>query len=261
MAFGRLLLLDDHNPPDDQALSYLYGHFSPSRVAVMGDSAGGGLAFATCIEAYMLGLPRPACLVALSPWTDLTISNESIHSNAGTDQLFSPYIAPFNTACLGCYRPCMEPANRIQGEILHHQFKNCARSYAGNEIRNPTASPLLASLEVLREAVPPTHVCVSDSEVLRDDGVRMQKKLREAGVYATLERYKNEVHVFPVFNSKEGTTGGAALSVCVKHISDCIQKKIHKVDQDDRVVDHSIFSLRGLSRHVSSVSKQSWRET
>ena len=93
----------------------------------MGDSAGGGLAFATCIEANALGLPRPACLVALSPWTDLTITGKSMHDNAGTDQLFSPAIAPFNRAsCFGCYDACMQPANEMQSTILHQQFKKCA---------------------------------------------------------------------------------------------------------------------------------------
>ena len=133
-------------PPDaDQALAFLYGHFSPSRVAVMGDSAGGGLAFATCIEANALGLPRPACLVALSPWTDLTITGKSMHDNAGTDQLFSPAIAPFNRAsCFGCYDACMQPANEMQSTILRQQFKKCV---AGRWAGRPAAALARASTE------------------------------------------------------------------------------------------------------------------
>ena len=44
---------------------------SSARLAIAGDSAGGGLTFATLVAARDRGLPLPACAVAISPWADL----------------------------------------------------------------------------------------------------------------------------------------------------------------------------------------------
>ena len=43
----------------------------PRRMAVMGDSSGGGLVFATLLRLRDEGARLPAAAVALSPWTDL----------------------------------------------------------------------------------------------------------------------------------------------------------------------------------------------
>ena len=54
----------------------------PARVAVAGDSAGGGLTVATLLALRDRGLPLPAAGVCISPWTDLTASGDSVRTRA-----------------------------------------------------------------------------------------------------------------------------------------------------------------------------------
>ncbi len=50
---------------------------SPSRVVIVGESAGGGLCLATLLALRDLGIPLPAAAVAMSPMTDLKLTGES----------------------------------------------------------------------------------------------------------------------------------------------------------------------------------------
>jgi hypothetical protein len=62
-----------------------------SSVAIMGDSAGGGLTMATLVAVRdQQRLPLPACAVGLSPWVDLLVSLPSWTENARTDYLPRP---------------------------------------------------------------------------------------------------------------------------------------------------------------------------
>jgi monoterpene epsilon-lactone hydrolase len=49
-----------------------------SAVSVLGDSAGGGLAFGLARTLGEAALPQPARLVLIAPWLDLTMSNPGI---------------------------------------------------------------------------------------------------------------------------------------------------------------------------------------
>ena len=49
----------------------------PARIALIGESAGGGLAVTALLAARDQGLPMPAACVALSPWTDLACEGAS----------------------------------------------------------------------------------------------------------------------------------------------------------------------------------------
>lgn len=60
---------------------------SPSNIVIAGDSAGGGLALAVLQIIRDTSLPAPAGAVLISPWSDLTHSFPSIHSNTATDIL------------------------------------------------------------------------------------------------------------------------------------------------------------------------------
>src|SRR5512140_922332 len=81
-AAARVLLIDyrlapEHPHPaavDDATAAYrwlLSRGISPARVAVAGDSAGGGLTVATLAALRDAGHPLPAAGVCLSPWVDL----------------------------------------------------------------------------------------------------------------------------------------------------------------------------------------------
>src|SRR5436305_3636046 len=62
----------------------------PRRCAVMGDSAGGGLALALAMRLRDEGEPLPAAIVAMSPWTDLAVTGASMRLNARADPMENP---------------------------------------------------------------------------------------------------------------------------------------------------------------------------
>ena len=55
---------------------------APERVAIAGDSAGGGLTAATLLALRDAGDPLPAAGALLSPWVDMEGSGESMESRA-----------------------------------------------------------------------------------------------------------------------------------------------------------------------------------
>ncbi|MDF1845676.1 MAG: alpha/beta hydrolase [Parvibaculaceae bacterium] len=140
---------------------------SPAKLAVGGDSAGGGLTFATLLKARDMGLPMPAAAIGLSPWTDLTGRSETYKTRADAD-------------------PMIEPAGIIQtGEEY----------LGGASADDPLASPLLADLKGL----PPLFLQVGDAEVLLDDSREFEKKARAAGVDCKLEVWDRMIHVWHAF--------------------------------------------------------------
>jgi acetyl esterase/lipase len=136
----------------------------PKRMLVAGDSAGGGLALALLLKLRDDGLPLPAGAVALSPWTDLAGTGETIATNAARD----PMLVASETARL-------------------------ARSYLGEaDARNPYASPLYGD----PHGLPPTLIQVGSDEILRDDAVRMAEKMKAAGCDVELQVWPQMPHVF-----------------------------------------------------------------
>jgi acetyl esterase/lipase len=137
------------------------------RTALMGDSAGGGLVFATLLRLRDAGLPLPRAAVALSPWTDLAMTGESLRANAGAD----PALRSEHTACF-------------------------ARSYlAGADPRSPYASPLYGD----PAGLPPSLIQVGSDEILRDDSARMADRLRAAGCRVELEIWPRMPHSWQLF--------------------------------------------------------------
>ena len=51
--------------------------YKPEDVAFCGESAGGGLCFSLAVKLKEIGKCQPGCIVAISPWTDLTLSGAS----------------------------------------------------------------------------------------------------------------------------------------------------------------------------------------
>lgn len=137
------------------------------NIFIMGDSAGGGLTLALLqlIRKYRLQ-KSPAC-VLLSPWTDLTLSGDSIQTKKDIDPLITP-------------------------ELLNIFSK---RYYANENPRNPLISPLFADVK----GFPPILIQVGTNEVLFDDSTRMAQKLNQAGVDVRLEIYENMMHVWQFF--------------------------------------------------------------
>ncbi len=141
----------------------------PGSLVISGDSAGGGLALATLLALRDAGVPLPAGGVAMSPWTDATLSSDSVTENAGRDVLISP--ALLSTFALMRLGP-------------------------DGDRRDPRVSPVFGDWH----GIPPLLLLASSSETLRDDAVRVAERARAAGVNAQLEIYEDQVHVWPFFS-------------------------------------------------------------
>lgn len=130
-----------------------------ASVAVVGDSAGGGLALALA-ESNLA--KRPAAVVLLSPMTDLALTGETITSNSGADFILNRFA-----------------------------LAGAASQYLGpNDVRNPQGSPLYGDLTGL----PPINIHVGDDEILLDDSRRLAER---AGGDITLHIWEGMPHVFP----------------------------------------------------------------
>lgn len=156
---------------DDAVAAYQWlldqGH-APVRLAVAGDSAGGGLTAATLIALRERGLSQPRAAVCISPWSDLCCSNASYQTRAAAD----PMIAPADVAWMaGLY---------LQGADPKSAF----------------ASPNRADLRGL----PPLLIHVGRDEVLLDDAIVLHEAARSAGVASTLEIWDDMIHVWHAFH-------------------------------------------------------------
>lgn len=141
----------------------------PKAVRLMaGESAGGGLSLATCINARDKGLPLPHGVYMVSPWLDVTMTAGSCAARDKTDAL------------------------------LGHDFtdKVFASNYCPDDQRSdPGVSPLFGNLEGL----PPMLVQVGDNEILLDDSLAFAKRAQAAGVVVDLERAPGMWHAWVLF--------------------------------------------------------------
>jgi acetyl esterase/lipase len=155
---------------DDAVAAYrwmLQQDLNPSRIAVAGDSAGGGLVVATLVAIRDAKLPTPGAGVCLSPWVDLEGIGESMTT-----------------------REHLDPVVRRDG------LKQMAAAYlAGKDPRTPLAAPLYADLKGL----PPLLIQVGDAETLLDDSNRLAERARAAGIQVKLEVWPEMIHVFQLF--------------------------------------------------------------
>src|SRR6476620_3626471 len=75
---------------DDALAAYealLRNGIAPSDIAFAGESAGGGLAVATLINARDHGLALPAAALAMSPYVDLTLAGATMQTKREVDPL------------------------------------------------------------------------------------------------------------------------------------------------------------------------------
>lgn len=136
-------------------------------VILGGDSAGGGLALLHEILAQ--GLAPPKGVFAFSPLTDVTYSGASVVENAACDTVLT--------------------ADRI-GEMLE--------MFLGKQDpKDPRASPLFGRFA----GAPPVWMTVGDTEILRDDALRMQVALLAQGVQSELHLEADHPHVWPIFHN------------------------------------------------------------
>jgi monoterpene epsilon-lactone hydrolase len=161
-------LAPEHHFPaglDDALAGYrwlLSQRTDPRSIAIVGDSAGGGMTLALALRLRDAGEPLPACLVCLSPWTDMTSESDSLTANSDRDSMF-----------------------------VADDIERYAHAYLGDySRRDPLASPLLANLAGL----PPLLIQVGREEVLLDDARNLHAKIHAAGGSSALHIYENVPH-------------------------------------------------------------------
>ncbi len=164
------------------------------QLVIAGDSAGGGLSLALALAIRDAGLPPPAALVLISPWTDLSLSGPSIASHAGRDPMLTP---GWLRACSAAYRDGVSSAD-------------------------PACSPLFADLHGL----PPTLIQVGSEEILLSDALRLRDRLHNAGADCELQQFAGLWHVFQLHH---GLLSGA--NRAVEDIGTFIRNKTMRLAQ------------------------------
>ena len=142
------------------------GH-PPSTIALVGDSAGGGLVLSCLLAAHRAELPQPAAAVGISSWADLTLHADAHQRCATTD--------PF-----------------VSGAML----QRAARHYLlDTDPRDPLASPAHAPPDELAGLAPLLLLAAAD-EVLADDSSTMAQRVARAGGDVTLDLYPAAFHAW-----------------------------------------------------------------
>jgi monoterpene epsilon-lactone hydrolase len=139
-----------------------------SDIVFAGESAGGGLAIATMVNARDHGMPLPAAAFVMSPYADLTLAGTTMETKADVDPLLR--------------RQLLEP--RI------------ADYTAGQDAALGLISPVFADLSGL----PPLIIQAGSHEVLLDDAVRLAGQAATADVEVTLDITPGVPHVFQAYS-------------------------------------------------------------
>ncbi|WP_417621174.1 alpha/beta hydrolase [Parasphingorhabdus sp.] len=139
-------------------------NYRPEDVVFAGDSAGGGLVVSALVEVRERGLPMPAGAVCISPWTDMTLTAQSLVENDRYDPQFANWF-----------------------------IASMAERYLGDmPASDPQASPVFADLTGL----PPLLIQVGAVEALLDDSLKLAEAAEGAGVDVTLECWDQMIHVW-----------------------------------------------------------------
>jgi monoterpene epsilon-lactone hydrolase len=155
---------------DDALAAYealLQNGTAPSDIAFAGESAGGGLAVATLVNARDHGLPLPAAAFVMSPYADLTLAGTTMETKREADPLLS--------------------RENLQARVTDYT--------AGHDAALGLISPVFADLSGL----PPLIIQAGTHEVLLEDAVRLARQAATADVQVTLDITPGVPHVFQAY--------------------------------------------------------------
>ena len=155
---------------DDALAAYealLQGGTAPADIAFAGESAGGGLAIATLVNARDHGLPLPAAAFVMSPYADLTLAGTTLETKRNADPLLS--------------------REALQARVPDYT--------GGQDAALDLISPIFADLSGL----PPLIIQAGTHEVLLDDALRLARQAAIADVAVTLDITPGVPHVFQAY--------------------------------------------------------------
>jgi acetyl esterase/lipase len=156
---------------DDALAAYealLHSGTAPSDIAFAGESAGGGLAIATLVNARDHGLPLPAAAFVMSPYADLTLAGATMETKREVDPLLSR-------------------------ELLKARVTDYT---SGQDAALDLISPIFAELSGL----PPLIIQAGTHEVLLDDAIRLAGVAATADVEVVLDITPGVPHVFQAYH-------------------------------------------------------------
>jgi epsilon-lactone hydrolase len=134
------------------------------NMAIFGTSAGGALTLEMVLKANELGLPLPGAIAPGTPMSDVTKVGDTFYTNAMLDNVL---VSP-NGFC-----------------------DDGAKVYAnGHDMKDPLLSPVYGDMK----GFPPTILTSGTRDLLLSNTVRVHRKLRQAGVEATLQVYEGMSH-------------------------------------------------------------------
>ena len=145
--------------------------FPTRKIAVVGESAGGGLSLALGLKIKEEKGIMPDLFAVISPWSDLSFSGVSYLTNTKTDPTLSA-----------------------------ESLKNFARQYIGeNDPKNPFISPVYGDFT----GFPPVLVIAGTEELLHSDSLLTVSALIRGGVDYELHLEKGMWHVYPLYPTAE----------------------------------------------------------
>jgi len=134
------------------------------NMAIFGTSAGGALTLEMVLKARELGLPLPGAIAPGTPMSDVTKVGDTFRTNAMLDNVL---VSPDGFCDDG------------------------AKVYAnGHDLKDPLLSPVYGDMK----GFPPTILTSGTRDLLLSNTVRVHRKLRQAGVEATLQVYEGMSH-------------------------------------------------------------------
>jgi acetyl esterase/lipase len=154
---------------DDAVAAYqaLLETVDTAQVALVGESAGGGLVLATLVALRERGIPLPSAAAVFSPWADLTLSGTTVTAKADVDVA-----------------------------VTAAGLRTRGAEYIGtNDPTTPTISPVFADLTGL----PPLLIQAGSHEILLDDALRIAANAAVADVAVDLQIIPGAPHVFQGF--------------------------------------------------------------
>nr|WP_220477032.1 alpha/beta hydrolase [Limosilactobacillus rudii] len=151
--------------------SKLYNLFPASRITIMGDSAGGGLAAGFCEYLGKKGLPQPGHLILFSPWLDLDLTN--------------PLINKYSTSDVTLAVNGLRKIGTMWASDTGH--------------RDYRLSPLYGNFDQLRDVT----IFVGTREIMYPDTALFAQKLREAGIPVKFSVGRGLFHIYPLYQLPE----------------------------------------------------------
>jgi acetyl esterase/lipase len=148
------------------AYNYLVSQgIDTDKIVLVGESAGAGLCYALALKLKLEKYRLPLCIVAISPWVDLTLKHKSYVKNKKSDP-----------------------------SLTYEKLAKYASMYT-DDVKDKFVSPGLTSRY---KGMPDTYIVVSGNEILLDDALLIHKRYVDAGSNSTIVITPNMWHAYVV---------------------------------------------------------------